>query len=50
VLLEHGADICAKDGEGRTPFQIASAKGDDGDEESEEVMKLLSEDGTKGVL
>ena len=50
VLLEHGAVIGAEDGEGRTPFQIASAKGDDGDEESKEVMKLLSEDGVKGVL
>jgi len=26
VLLEHGANVGAKDNKGRTPFQIASAK------------------------
>jgi ankyrin repeat protein len=29
VLLEHGANVSAKDKKGRTPFQIASAKGYD---------------------
>jgi ankyrin repeat protein len=41
VLLEHGANVDAEDSEGRTPFQIASAKGYD------EIMKLLSEHGAK---
>ena len=41
VLLEHGANVNAEDGQGRTPFQIASAKGYD------EIMKLLSEHGAK---
>ena len=41
VLLEHGANVDAEDNEGRTPFQIASAKGYD------EIMKLLSDHGAK---
>ena len=46
LLLEHGANVGVEDNEGKTPFQIALAEGDD----SEEIMKLLSEHGTKGVL
>ena len=41
VLLEHDANVGAEDSEGRTPYQIASAKG------YKEVMKLLSEHGAK---
>ena len=41
VLLEHGANVGAEDSKGRTPFQIASAKG------YNEIMKLLSEYGAK---
>jgi ankyrin repeat protein len=41
VLLEHGANTGAEDKQGRTP---ASAEGDD------EIMRLLSEHGAKGVL
>jgi ankyrin repeat protein len=41
VLLEHGANVDAEDSSGRTPFQIASAKG------YSEIMKLLSEHGAK---
>ena len=37
VLFEHGANIHAEDRKGKTPFQIASAKGYD------EIMKLFSE-------
>jgi ankyrin repeat protein len=44
VLLEHGANAGVEDNEGRTPFQIASAKGDN------DIMKLLSEHGARGVL
>jgi ankyrin repeat protein len=41
VLLEHGADIGAKDDKGRTPFQVAEeGKGD-------KIMELLSEHITK---
>ena len=43
VLLEHGANVGAEDNEGRTAFQIASAKGYD------KIMKLLSEH-ANGVL
>jgi hypothetical protein len=41
VLLEHGANVDAENSQGRTPFQIASAKG------YSEIMKLLSEQGAK---
>ena len=41
LLLEHGANVEAKDDVGRTAFQVASAKG------HEEVAKLLSEHGAK---
>ena len=41
VLLEHSANVGAKDWQGRTPLQIASEKGYD------EIMKLLSEHGAK---
>ncbi|KAF8473034.1 hypothetical protein DFH94DRAFT_765466 [Russula ochroleuca] len=44
VLLEHGANVGAEDNQGKTPFQIASANGED------EIMKQLSEHGAKGVL
>ena len=44
VLLEHGANVDAEDDEGRTPFQIASARRGD------KTMKLLLEHGAKGVL
>jgi ankyrin repeat protein len=45
VLLEHGVNVGAVDNEARTPFQFASARGDD------EIMKLLlSEHGAKVVL
>ena len=40
VLVEHGANLGAQDEEGRTAFQIASAKGHN------EMMRLLSEHGT----
>ena len=43
VLLEHGADVGVEDNEGRTAFQIASAKGYD------KIMRLLSEH-DNGVL
>ena len=39
VLIEDGASIDAEDNKGRTPFQIASAKG------RGEIMNLLSEHG-----
>jgi ankyrin repeat protein len=42
VLLEYGANVGAKDNEGRTAFQIASAGRND------EIMKLLSEDSEHG--
>jgi len=41
VLLEHGANVDAKDHQGRTPFQIASASG------YNNIIKLLSDRGTK---
>ena len=46
VLLEHGANVGVEDNEGKTPSRIALAEGDD----SEEIMKLLSEHGAKGEL
>ena len=39
MLLEHGANVGAKDNEGETAFQMASAVGYD------EMMKLLLEHG-----
>jgi hypothetical protein len=41
VLLEYDANVGAEDSNGRTPYQIASAKGYD------EIMELLSEHGAK---
>jgi ankyrin repeat protein len=44
MLLEHGADVGVEDNEGRTVFQVASAKG------RIKIMNLVSEYGAKGVL
>jgi ankyrin repeat protein len=41
LLLKHGADVEAKDVEGRTAFQYASSRGLD------DIAKLLSEHGAK---
>jgi ankyrin repeat protein len=41
VLLEHGANVGAKDKQGRTPFLLAKEHGYD------EIMKLLSERGAE---
>jgi ankyrin repeat protein len=37
VLLEHGANVHLQNNDGHTPYQVASAKGD------EEIARLLSE-------
>ncbi|KAF8261052.1 hypothetical protein EI94DRAFT_1667502 [Lactarius quietus] len=39
LLLSYGAKVDEKDGQGRTPYQVAALKGHD------EIMKLLSEHG-----
>ena len=44
MLLKHGANVDAEDSRGRTPFQFALANGYD------EIMKLLSEHGAKGLI
>jgi ankyrin repeat protein len=44
VLVEHGADVGAKDYESRTPFQLASV------ERHKVTAKLLLEYGAKGAL
>jgi ankyrin repeat protein len=41
LLLKHGADVEAKDDEGRTAFYFASSRG------LHDIAKLLSEHGTK---
>jgi ankyrin repeat protein len=44
LLIEHGADVDAKDSSGRTPLQIASHIGRD------EMVKLLSQYDAKGEV
>ena len=43
LLLEHGADVEAKDNDGKTALQVAAAS----DRGHDEVMKLLREHGAK---